>query len=346
MERRKVKCVVWDLDHTLWDGILIEDEQVVLKNHVVDVIKELDRRGILQSVSSKNEYHIARQKLIEFKLWDYFIYPEINWNSKSDAIRRIAQNINIGIDTFCFIDDQEFEREEVIFSHPEVLCVDAGAIDGLLDMDCLNPKYITSDSKNRRQMYQNDIKRNQQEETYTGTKEAFLATLEMRFKIDKAQEEDLQRAEELTVRTHQLNSTGYIYSYEELKGFINSGQHDVFVAQLDDKFGTYGKIGLALIEKQSEVWEIKLLLMSCRVMSKGVGNVFLNHLINQAQKNGKTVRAQFIPTDKNRIMYVTYKFNDFKEIGRQGDIVILEADTSYQRMIPDYVKLIYEEGDL
>ena len=120
----------------------------------------------------------------------------------------------------------------------------------------------------------------------------------------------------------------------------------MFVAQLDDKFGTYGKIGLALIEKQQEVWEIKLLLMSCRVMSKGVGNVFLNYLINEARKNNKAIRAQFIPTDKNRIMYVTYKFNGFKEIAQNGDIVILEADTSYQRIIPDYVNLIYEEGDI
>lgn len=346
MERQKVKCVVWDLDQTLWEGILIEDKQVVIKDHVVEVIKELDRRGILQSVSSKNEYQMARQRLMESGLWDYFIYPQINWNSKSEAISQIAQKINIGIDTFCFIDDQEFEREEVSFTHPEVLCIDAGNIGGLLDMDCLNPKYITEDSKKRRQMYQNDIKRNQQEEVYTGTKEAFLETLEMCFKIERAQEEDLQRAEELTVRTHQLNSTGYIYSYEELKGFINSGQHDVFVAQLDDKFGTYGKIGLALIEKQQEIWEIKLLLMSCRVMSKGVGNVFLNHLINEAGKYGKTIRAQFIPTDKNRIMYVTYKFNGFKEIGQKGDVVILEADTSYPRVIPHYVNLIYEEGDI
>lgn len=340
MDRQKVKCVVWDLDHTLWEGVLLEDEQVILKEPVADIIRELDQRGIIQSISSKNDYNHARSKLQEFGMWEYFIYPEINWNSKSEAIKRIAQNINIGIDTLCFIDDQEFERAEILYSHPEILCIDANDVGGLLKMECMNPKYITNDSRYRRQMYQNDIIRNHQEETYEGTKEEFLATLGMTFKIKIAQEEDLQRAEELTVRTHQLNSTGYLYSYDELNNFIESDSFEVLVTQLEDKFGTYGNIGLALIEKQNDFWEIKLLLMSCRVMSKGVGNVFINYLINEARKSGKKIKAQFIPTNKNRIMYITYKFNGFREVDQQGEVVTLEADTSYERKTPYYVNLI------
>lgn len=345
MGEQKIKCVVWDLDNTLWDGVLIEDENVHLKSKAVEVIKELDNRGILQSISSKNTYDDAKEKLEEFGLWEYFIYPQINWNSKAESISEIAKSINIGIDTLSFVDDQAFEREEVQFSHPEVLCIDALDIDKMLDMERLNPKYITSDSKNRRRMYQNDILRNQEEKEYVGTKDEFLATLNMCFQISYAKEEDLQRAEELTVRTHQLNSTGYVYSYEELKQFIEDEKYDVLVAQLDDKFGAYGKIGLALVEKTDDVWELKLLLMSCRVMSKGVGNVFINHLVNEARKKGKRLKAQFLPTDKNRIMYITYKFNGFKEAGKEGDVVIFEADMSYERPIPAYVKLICEGGE-
>ncbi len=342
MAGQKIKCVIWDLDNTLWDGVLLETEKVHLKANVVAVIKELDERGILQSVSSKNEYAIAKEKLEEFGLWEYFIYPQINWNGKSEAVAQIAKSINIGMDTLSFVDDQVFEREEVLFSHPEVLCIDAADIDKIPYMERMNPKYITSDSKNRRKMYQNDYRRNQEEQEYTGTKEEFLSTLAMLFKIDKAMEEDLQRAEELTVRTHQLNSTGYLYSYEELKDFIDSEDYEVFVAQLDDKFGAYGKIGLALMEKKDDIWELKLLLMSCRVMTKGVGNVFMNYLINEARKNNKILRAQFVPTDKNRIMYITYKLNGFKEASQDGEVVIFEADMSYERTIPDYVKLVCE----
>ncbi len=342
MTRPKIKCVVWDLDNTVWDGVLIEDDHVQLKENVIAVIKELDKRGILQSISSKNDYDLAKEKLEEFGLWDYFIYPQISWNSKSEAVAQIAKSINIGIDTLGFVDDQPFEREEVLFSHPEVLCIDAEDVDKIPDMERMKPKFITNDSKNRRKMYQNDISRNQDEQKYTGTKEEFLTTLNMVFHIDKAKDEDLQRAEELTVRTNQLNSTGYIYSYDELKTFIEADDYEVYVAQLDDKFGTYGKIGLALVEKKDEVWDLKLLLMSCRVMSKGVGSVFMNFLINEAKKNNKMLQAQFIPTDRNRMMYVTYKFNGFKETIKDGDLVIFEADMTYERTIPDYVKLVCE----
>jgi len=344
MSSQKIKCVVWDLDNTLWDGILLEDEKVTLRPKMVEIIKELDRRGILQSVSSKNDYETAKQKLAELGLWEYFIYPQINWNSKSEAVAEISKCINIGIDTLAFIDDQQFEREEVKFSYPEVLCIDSMEPDGILDMKEMIPKYITSDSKNRRKMYQNDIARNQVEKDFEGTKEKFLSTLNMVLKVSSAKEEDLERVEELTVRTHQLNSTGYIYSFNELKEFIESDDYIVMVVQLDDKYGEYGKIGLALVEKHRDIWELKLLLMSCRVMSKGVGNVLMNHIINKARQNNVVLRAQFVPTERNRIMYVTYKFNGFKEVENDGSLITLEADMSYDRIIPDYVTLLDEGG--
>lgn len=340
MGNQKVKCVVWDLDNTIWNGTILEDDEVTLNEQAVKCIKEFDTRGILQSISSKNDYELAKSKLEKFGLWDYFIYPQIDWNSKSDAVAQIAKSINIGIDTLAFIDDQEFEREEVRFAHPEVYCIDAKEMEQLLSYEPLNPKYITSDSKNRRQMYQNDIRRNAVEEEYKGTKEEFLQTLDMVLTIDYAKEEDLQRAEELTVRTHQLNSTGYIYSYDELKEFINSDRYIVLIARLSDKFGDYGTIGLSLIEKKDTVWELKLLLMSCRVMAKGVGSVLMNYIINEAKKENAELHAQFVPTERNRIMYITYKFNGFKELSSSTEeLVVFSADMSYERTIPDYVTL-------
>jgi len=135
----------------------------------------------------------------------------------------------------------------------------------------MNPRFITDESEIRRQMYFSDIARNEVEDEYTGPKEEFLATLEMEFSISPAKEEDLKRAEELTMRTHQLNTTGYTYSYNELNEFRKSEDHILLVAALEDRYGTYGKIGLMLIERHQGLWLIKLLLMSCRVMSRGVG---------------------------------------------------------------------------
>lgn len=335
----KVKCVVWDLDNTIWNGTLSEGDNLAVNPVVRNVIEELDKRGILQSISSKNNYDDAKEKLEEVGLWEYFIYPQINWNAKSDSVKEIARLINIGIDTLAFVDDQEFELDEVRFSCKDVLCISAKQIDMMLQMEELQPKFVTEDSKMRRSLYQNDIRRNSIEADFTGTKEEFLTTLNMSMTIERAKEDDLKRIEELTVRTHQLNSTGYTYSYEQLRDFITNPDYELLVVQLDDKYGTYGKIGITLVEKRDEIWEIKLLLMSCRVMSKGVGTVLLNSIINHARKANVKLIAQFVPTDRNRIMYISYKFNGFHEVDKKDGVIVFEADLSYERKMPDYVTI-------
>lgn len=333
------KCVVWDLDDTLWDGVLLEDDSVSLRPRVAEIIRELDSRGILQSVASRNDRDRAAERLREFGLEEYFLYPQVNWNSKASSVRKIAESLNIGLDSVAFIDDQPFEREEVRHALPEVLCIDAAELDSLLDMPQMNPRFITEDTKARRLMYLSDIARQKVEEEFVGPKEEFLAGLGMNFTIAPAREEDLRRAEELTVRTNQLNTTGYTYSYEELDAFRQSDRHRLLIAGLEDRFGTYGKIGLALVECGEEVWTLKLLLMSCRVMSRGVGAVMLGHVLNLAKERGVPLRAEFVSNDRNRMMLVTYKFNGFKERERDGNFIVFEHDLKRIPPAPDYVRL-------
>lgn len=341
-EEKKIKCVVWDLDNTLWDGVLLEDKNVSLYENAVETIRILDERGILHSVASKNDFDQAMAKIEAFGLKDYFLYPQISWNPKSSSIENIAKSVNIGLNTLAFVDDQAFEREEVAFSCPEVLCIDAGEMEKIPDMPEMNPRFITGDSAIRREMYLNDIKRNKVEDNFEGPKEAFLASLDMVLTIGAADKDDLQRAEELTVRTHQLNTTGYTYSYDELNAFRKSEDHKLIIATLDDKYGTYGKIGLALIETGSDIWNIKLLLMSCRVMSRGVGSVIINHIRNEARKNGVRLRAEFINTDVNRMMYMTYKFSGFNEISETENSVVFENDLTQIQPFPEYMKVIIQ----
>ena len=144
-------------------------------------------------------------------------------------------------------------------------------------MERLNPRFITVDSKNRRKMYVDDIHRRESEESYEGTSESFLSTLNLKFVISEAEAEDLKRAEELTYRTHQLNSTGTTYNYNELLSFLNSDKNKLYVCELEDIYGPYGKIGLVLVELD-ENWHLKLLLMSCRVISRGAGTILLSLL--------------------------------------------------------------------
>ena len=341
-EKQAIKCVVWDLDNTLWKGVLLEDENVQLNDGVLDILEELDKRGILFSISSKNDYQTAMAKLEELGLADYFLYPEINWNAKSSSLKAIAKSINIGLDTLAFVDDQPFEREEVAHEVPEVLCIDAVELPNMLTMPALHPRFITPESRLRREMYLSDMKRKEVETEFIGANDEFLAGLDMVFRINLASEEDLQRAEELTIRTHQLNTTGYTYSYDELNELRQSDDHLLLVSPLVDKYGTYGTIGLALVEKKSEFWMIKLLLMSCRVMSRGVGTIMMNHVMRQTKQAGVSLRSEFISNGRNRMMYITYKLGGFKEVDRHGDLVVLEHDLKQIQPDPEYVKIFIE----
>jgi len=338
-DERKIKCVVWDLDNTLWDGVLLESDDVSLRDGVTDIIRTLDSRGVLQSVASKNDHHTAMAKLEEFGLAGYFLYPKINWNPKSGSVKTIVESINIGTDTIAFVDDQPYEREEVAFSLPEVLCIDAADIGKMADMPEMNPRFITDDSQKRRQMYLSDIERNKIEEDFEGPKENFLASLGMTLTIAPAQEDDLKRAEELTMRTHQLNTTGDTYSYDDLNRLRQSDRHQLLIAELDDKYGTYGKIGLTMVECDEEEWRIKLLLMSCRVMSRGVGTVMISHIRNLAREKNVRLTADFVPTDRNRMMYMTYKFAHFRENGSRGDRIVMENDLTRIQKFPDYLDI-------
>lgn len=339
-----VKCVIWDLDHTIWDGVLLENDELTLRPGVVETIVELDRRGILNSIASRNDYDAAMARLAEFGLCHYFLYPEIGWQAKSESVGAIAKSINIGTDALAFIDDQPFEREEVAFVHPDVLTMDAQDIASLLDQPRFNPRFITPESQLRREMYLTDIERKNAEDEFEGSNEAFLSTLNMVFTIKHADEADLQRAEELTMRTNQLNTTGYTYSYAELDALRQSDDHLLLVSHLDDKFGTYGSIGLALVEKGEEVWTVKLLLMSCRVMSRGVGTIMMSYIMHQAKAACAKLQAHFIPNGRNRMMYVTYKFGGFREAVQSGDLIIFEHDLSQIQAFPEYVDIRVEHA--
>ena len=335
---KTVKCVVWDLDHTVWDGILLEDGDVPLRPGVLDIIRALDERGILQSVASRNDADAALARLRALGIDEYFLYPQINWNAKGQNVEQIAKALNINLDTFLFVDDQPFEREEVQHTCPTVRVLDAAQLEGMLEREDLNPEFITDDSRNRRRLYMADIQRNQAEAEFAGPSEDFLRALDMRFTLGPCDEADLQRAEELTQRTNQLNTTGYTYDYAELNAFRTSPDHVLMVAGLEDRFGTYGKIGLALIEKTSaQAWTLKLLLMSCRVMSRGVGTIMMSHIMQLTKEADAILRAEFKPNGRNRMMEVTYRFGGFREVARDGDLIIYEHGLETIQPFPDYV---------
>lgn len=339
MTDRKVKCLVWDLDNTVWDGVLLEGDRLHLRPGVLDTIRALDRRGILHSVASRNDPDQARLQLQQFGLWDWFLAPRIGWGPKSAAVEAIRKALNLGMEAMAFVDDQAYELAEVGFCHPQVLCLEAARVGEIPDMPEFQPLYVTAEAGRRRHLYRLDLERQAEEGRFPGPREDFLAGLGMVFTLAAASRQDLERAEELTVRTHQLNTTGQTYSLEELDAFRTSPGHLVLVAGLEDRFGPYGQIGLALVDCGSEAWTVQLLLMSCRVAGRGVGTIMLHRLMEAAFRRGLPIRAWFRPTGRNQAMLTTYRFAGFREVARQGDLQILQARPGPVPPPPHYVTL-------
>jgi methoxymalonate biosynthesis protein len=306
-----VKCLVWDLDNTLWQGTLLEDPEVRLSREVRDVIVELDSRGILQAIASKNDYDLAWRRLEELGVAEYFVHPQINWGRKSDSVCEIADQLKFTLDTTAFIDDMPSERAEVTFRAPDVRCYTAEQAVSLADLPEFSPEAVTVDARRRRQMYQASFRRDAERGSFTGPDEEFLRSLDLVMTIERASEENLSRVEELTLRTSQMNATGVHYPDAVLRGLLGDRGHEVLTVTLTDRFGPHGAVGVLLLEYHPTLWRLKLLATSCRVVSFGAGAVILNWLIDQAARAGVHLVADFRPTDRNRMMDIAYRFAGF-----------------------------------
>ena len=339
----RIKCLIFDLDDTLWEGTLTEGGVKKLRDGAVELIHTLDSRGILMSIASKNDYDTAMETLAKLDptLPEMFLCPKISWGAKSAAVGQIAEELNLKMCNLAFIDDSEFQRDEVKFAHPDISVYDASELSSLADYPEFTVKFITEDSKNRRSMYVSDMSRDRAKAEFAGTDEAFMNTLDMHLTVDPVDEAQLRRVEELTLRTHQLNSTGYTYSYDELVSFIGSEKHEFYIAGLTDKYGDSGKVGLVLMEDAGDAYVLKLLIVSCRVMTRGVGAALLTHAVRVAAEKGKRLRAEYLETEYNRIMYITYKLAGFEEICEldDGEGCILEYSRDALPEYPSYLKI-------
>lgn len=313
-----VKCLVWDLDNTLWKGVLLEDGEVHLREEIRRVIVGLDERGILQAVASRNDHDHAWEWVEKLGIAEYIVLPQIGWGPKSAAVRAIAEKLQFALGTVAFIDDTAMERAEVTHHLPEVRCYPAEMAERLLELPEFTPAMVTADSRRRRHMYQASVARETARSEFTGADEEFLRSAGLRMRIRRAEETDLARVEELTLRTSQMNATGVHYSDETLRGLLSDADHEVLVVSMTDRFGPHGAVGIVLLETRPAVWHLKLLATSCRVVAFGAGAVLLNWLTDQAARAGVNLVADFRRTDRNRMMEVAYRFAGFTDEPVEG----------------------------
>jgi len=274
------KCIVWDLDKTLWNGVLVEDgpDNIRLREGIVDVIGELDQRGILQSIASKNNHDDAMKVLRRYGLDQYFLYPQIHWQPKSKSLAQIAQLLNIGVDTLAFVDDQQFEREEVRTSLPQVTTIDAADYLQIpARPECQVP--VTSESKNRRLMYREQEQRQTALESYNGNYIEFLRDCGIELDVRSLDITNLKRVYELAQRTNQLNFSGNHYQEAQLFEIMENPFLETYVIECVDRFGKYGIVGFGLVDTREP--RLLDLMFSCCIQSKRVEHAVLSFLIGR-----------------------------------------------------------------
>ena len=300
-----VKCVAWDLDNTVWDGILIESDpdSLQLREGVSELIHCLDERGILQTIASKNDAEQAMPVLERLGIAEFFLYPQINWDAKSESIRTAAKLLNIGVDTFALIDDSAFERAQVSDSLPQVRTYDASDIASLSAAVELSPT-VTEESRNRRQMYRAEEKRSELMAKDGGDTIGFLRKCHLHAELfEPKAEEELARCYELLIRTNQLNMSGRKYSEAEFREVLSHPDHTAFAFSCGDDFGDYGIVGFGQYRKADGALEFTEFAMSCRVAGKYVESAVFRKLLEKEDLDLGSMNV--IKTRKNLLLRST-----------------------------------------
>jgi FkbH-like protein len=297
---KPAKVVVWDLDETLWTGVLVEDgaRGVKLRPEAVAAIKMLDARGVLQSIASKNNATEALAALKAFGLDDYFLHPQIHWNPKSGSIAALARTLNLGLDSFVFIDDQPFERGEVESAHPMVRTLPHTAVGALAEHPWFDLP-VTAESGQRRTLYRQEARRGEAFEAAGADYGAFLRGSEITLRVDPLTAADVERVFELSQRTNQLNFTGRKYAREQVQALLAGKTGEIGLAlRCSDRFGDYGLIGFAAVDRAQGL--IRELFMSCRVQRKRVEHAFMAWLGGDMAMRGlEVLRVAYAPTGRN-----------------------------------------------
>lgn len=308
------KVIVIDCDNTLWRGVCGEDGHLSVK--VAPAFAEFQRqmlahkqKGFILCLCSKNN---------EADVWQVFdehpdmlirrkdiVSSRINWDRKSKNIIELAEELQLGLDSFVFIDDNLAECTEVRMSCPEVLVIplpeDEDKIPGFFKNHwAFDLNQITAEDKNRSQMYQQNLER-QALRTQLISFDDFLAQLNVEIDIQPLSKAEVERGSQITHRTNQFNATTIRRSQQEILDLINSKEQSIVRVQVKDRFGDYGFVGMMVYQLQKNALECETFLMSCRVLAKKVEHTMVRYLAEKAMQHKiDTVRLCFRYSDKNK----------------------------------------------
>jgi FkbH-like protein len=331
------KCLVLDLDNTLWGGVVGEDGPEGIKlgqeapgnayRAFQEAILGLYRRGIILAVNSKNNEADALTVLEQHPEMllrpRHFAAMRINWQDKATNLREIAAELNIGLDSLVFVDDNPAECALVRAQLPEVLTVElprdpALYRDVLLDLTDFDSLTLTEEDRQRGQLYAERRERQEWEAAHTdaaGTLGDYLRDLGIRVRIERADSFAIPRVAQLIGKTNQFNLTTRRHSEQAVRALAASDAAAVYGVRVADRFGDHGLVGVAITAQAANAWTIDTLLLSCRVLGRGVETALLSTLAADARAAGaQTLRGEFIPTAKNEPAREFYPQHGFHRV--------------------------------
>jgi FkbH-like protein len=334
------KTLIFDCDNTLWKGIVGEDgiEKIELsaKDKNGTYFKEIHllalsllKKGIILGICSKNNANDVDEvfeKRNDFLIRkDDLIVSKVNWNDKASNLQEMAKELNIGIDSFVFVDDSEFEINLINDKLPEVntILVPQKLYDYprllLSYTDLFFSLNTTTEDTLRIKMYKQNVERTEAIGT-TGNIEDYLASLEIKLNITLNDEQSLERIAQLTQKTNQFNLTTKRYGNGDIKHFFKSPQYDILSFSVDDKFGSFGITGLCILRYEKDTAILETLLMSCRVLGRNIEKAFLFEIVKFCRDKGlKSIHASFIKTHKNGQVELFYESNGFSILKSEID---------------------------
>ena len=307
------KVLVLDLDNTLWGGMIGEDgiEGIEVFREFQYYLRSLKEKGYLLTVCSKNSYENA---ILPFRNHPDMILKEedialfiANWEPKSTNLQSISKQLNLGLDSFVFIDDSSFERNEIRHSLPEVLVPeltdDPTEYISLIDRAGFLEVHTTSNADlNRTLQYRQETER-QQLQVASGNIEDYLRGLGMTCKVERLNSGNIERAAQLILRSNQFNLRTQRLSRSDLERIAADKKYVSLCFSLKDKLGDAGLISVVVCEIEGKELFVKELVMSCRVLKRGVESFIFNQIIDVACENYLgNIKAEYIPTEKNSIV--------------------------------------------
>ena len=296
-----IKCVVWDIDNTLLDGVYLEspDQPPPADPDLTAVLRELSDRGILHALASRNPPEAARY--VQEATGVRFVAAECGWDSKAIAIGRIAADLGLAADALAFVDDDMIERAEVAAALPDVLVLTPEDAAEAPQWPDFSPPVITEEARRRSGMYAARQRRQAEAAVFGGSRDQFLRQAGTQITIGRATAADIPRLHELSVRTHQLNSAGAALSLSDLAGLVSSPAHLVATVALRDNYGDDGTVGCAVMRRNGPgSWPVPVVMMSCRALGRGVLDALLAWLGQTAARAGATgLTIPCLITDRN-----------------------------------------------